>query len=229
MKIYRATKSNYKTQEFGANKACIKMNGIWPVRPFQFKRALSSNYCPWGYKSLYKVQGLNGHNGEDWAIWRGEPIHHDATFKGWMKTEVDSAGGIGVDVVSNEPILKCTEPGCDKTHYIKRRYWHNQKIEGHDGKPVNPGDFIARGDNTGASSGDHLHRASKWCNKEGIAIHTDNGYRGAFDDTQFQGEGFIVDVIQEVKDKLEKAQLTLVEILRKYVFILQQTVKGRKN
>jgi hypothetical protein len=109
-----------------------------------------------------------------------------------MKTEYDNRGGIGVDVVSNEPLFFKGEPPREirdtavrvpngYTHHVKMRYWHLKAPVGHDGKQVLSGDVVGLAGNTGASSGPHLHFAPKWCMADGRSVANDNGYYGAFD------------------------------------------------
>ena len=120
--------------------------------------------------------GMDGHNGTDYSAWHGEQIFHAGTYDGWMKIEKDAAGGIGVDVVSKKPL----ELKDGSKSYVKARYWHLKTPVGHDGKEVKFGDTIGLADNTGSSSGDHLHFGVKKCDKDGNATEN-NGWYGAFD------------------------------------------------
>jgi len=183
LQIFRPTISKKITQGWGENKACINNQGkIFGV----------STVCPAGSQSFYKSVGMNGHNGLDIATITGEDIYHSATFDGWTLNEIDSAGGIGVDVVSNEPLFFAmpiptelinsavpVEGGF--THYVKMRYHHLSKAVGHDKKQVTVGTVIGLAGNTGASSGPHLHFAPKWCLPDGRSVASNNGYYGAFD------------------------------------------------
>jgi murein DD-endopeptidase MepM/ murein hydrolase activator NlpD len=121
--------------------------------------------------------GMKGHTGIDMPSIHGETVVHAAMYDGWMKIEKDMQGGIGVDVISNEPVK--LKDGTES--YIKMRYWHLKSPIGWDKKPVKYGQPIGLADNTGASSGDHLHWAPKRCTKEGITLDNNNGYGGAFD------------------------------------------------
>lgn len=173
---YRPVRSNWKTQGFYDNLACIKTdiygNVVYPTS------VVSKNVtCPIGYRDFYKTVGLNSHGGQDFACWDGEPIYHCGLFDGWMKTEIDADKGIGVWVISQEPILYCKE--CKAKHHVKHQSWHCSKVEGYDNMMVMPGQIIARGGSTGASSGPHVHDADKWCSKNGETIHRENGWFGA--------------------------------------------------
>ena len=171
--LTRPVRSKRITQGFGENKACIDMRGNVIAK--------KGDTCPLGAIDFYKSMGMLGHNGIDIATIHGESVVHNATFDGWMKIEKDFAGGIGVDVVSNHPIK--LNDGTES--YIKIRYWHLKAPVGWDGKEVKYGQIIGLADNTGASSGDHLHWAPKVCDKHGNSLNKDNGYFGSFDATPY--------------------------------------------
>jgi len=167
------------------------------------------------------------------ATWYSEPVFHCADFNGWVRIEHDTAGGLGVDVVSLEPLLQCTEPNCDQKHHIKARYWHNLDFrplyEGGippRGQHVNlrhlevvPGQQIARSDSTGASSGNHVHFAPKWCDASGKGLHEDNGYRGAFDPAPFWDERFVLDALDG-----KQQTLSALDLLRRVLFRLSMHI-----
>lgn len=183
LKIYRPTDSSRITQGWGENRACERSNGsVFGV----------AKICPAGSQSVYRKYGMDGHNGYDIATWTGEEIYHAATFDGWWHSEVDARGGIGVDVVSYEPLFfpmpiptelintaVPIEGGF--THYVKMRYWHLSKALGNEGKRITIGSVIGLAGNTGVSSGPHLHFAPKWCLPDGRGVGNANGYVGAFD------------------------------------------------
>ena len=191
LQLWRPIKTNIITQYFGENKACINNEGNVVGKDTEFDISL----CPQGYEDFYKSVGMKGHNGLDLASWSGEPVYHNANFDGWLKTEIDYMGGIGCDVISNEPILQCTEPNCYEIHYVKCRYWHLLDIFGYDKLKVQTGEPIGYSDNTGSSSGDHVHFGLKWCDKFGWGIHKDNGYFGGFNPEPYFINSFVLDVV----------------------------------
>jgi murein DD-endopeptidase MepM/ murein hydrolase activator NlpD len=151
--------------------------------------------------------GLKGHTGIDMPAIHGETVYHAATYDGWMKIEKDQQGGIGVDVVSNEPVK--LKDGTES--YVKLRYWHLKSAIGWDKKPVVYGQPIALADNTGASSGDHLHWAPKRCTKEGITLNNGNGYGGAFDPMPYYTNEIFAGDAPLYIEGLQKPQLTAQE------------------
>ena len=139
LQIFRPLLSSNLTQKFAENRACIGSNG---------KIYGTTTKCPSG-KSFYESIGMKGHNGNDISAIIGEEVYHGATFDGWIKNERDSEGGIGVDVVSNEPIFFAfpIPPELYQTatpheqngkfgflHYVKMRYWHLKTGVGADKK-----------------------------------------------------------------------------------------------
>lgn len=251
MRYYRPIKSDWFIQGFGQNLACARLDASgYPIWPYQVIRGVYPNACPAGNTKLYPLLGLVGHNGYDFGAWKGEAVHHSAEFDGWLKTEIDNQGGIGVDIVSKVPLKECTK-GCPAgtIHYIKLRSWHLLQVIGFDGKEIKFGDMIGLADSTGISSGDHVHWGPKWCDEKGNGIHTDNGYYGAFDPSDEFENVFVFDIIKERKEadirlaeeakqkeeaarlraeleeQIRQSQLTLIQLLRKFIFILQERLR----
>ena len=226
MLVLRPLKTNRLSQGWGESKACIYPNRVIVGKV--------NDVCPTGSQDLYRSIGLKSHNGFDNVAWYGEPIYHSADFNGWIKTEVDRAGGIGIDVVSNEPVLKCTEPNCDEIHFVKIRYWHGKEVIGHDGQKVLMGQMIMLADNTGLSSSTHLHWSPKWCDKDGRGLHRNNGFYGAFSVVPYYKNTFITDYLKNqaelklIEYRIEEVQLTLIQILTKFIFILQEQIRKLK-
>lgn len=184
MRIYRPMQTNYKTQAFGEDRVCSLIG----VRPFVTRMRFNVT-CPVGYESLYKSLGMNGHNGEDWSAYHGEPIYFpveaDTIWKAY--THVDADGGIGVDVISDDAVLDGRR--------VKFRFWHLKTVSVHDGMQVNLGTIIGFADSTGASTGDHLHWSMKFIDDEGNTLNRYNGYTGAVDFTPYFENVFVLDVL----------------------------------
>lgn len=194
--------SNILTQGFGKSKACI-----YPNRRVVPKFGA---VCRAGTKDLYKSIGMKGHNGADWGAYHTEPIYFSTLIRGmkwWAKTEVDTAGGIGVDVVSKTKV----NIGGALT-YIKFRFWHLNASLVADGQDVHLGQRIGLAGTTGLSSGTHLHFAYKFCLKDGTAINKGNGYFGGLDPAPFMQE------ISIIKYKKIDEKLTLPQEMRKIAY-----------
>lgn len=155
--------------------------------------------------ATYQSIGLKGHNGLDYYAEDGTPVYatHDGrvTFAGY-----DGGGGLGVVIRTNEEY----EHG-DGVAYFKTIYWHLKKdsllVTG--GQEVKRGQQIGEADNTGMSTGSHLHFGLKpiakgendwtWFNTE-----QNNGMLGAIDPSpyfvKFQNEIKIGDRGYDVRD-----------------------------
>ncbi len=141
----------------------------------------------------------------------------------WGRVEWDDAQGMNMDIFSLDPVPFEALPKeatqlvrqewerlGGKVH-IKRRFTHGYKafLEDKplvqvgvfsDGRPemrpeIKLGDLVMLADNTGASAGDHLHRALKFCTKNSMTIGADNGFLGAFDETPYFDNRFVLDVL----------------------------------
>ena len=212
LKLYRPVYGTKINQGFGQNLSCVtSTNTIITTK--------TDGECPANSIPFYKTQGMLGHNGLDVAIKHGENVYHCATFTGIMATAKDSWGGIGVDVISKEPIFfaegdlppeakpfassRVDENGIRGYGvYVKIRYWHLLTPVGWDGKEITPGTLIGLADNTGASSGDHLHWAPKWCDENGNGLATDNGYYGAFNPEPYYDHSMFIGDVLKVSPKL---------------------------
>ena len=163
----------------------MKLQLYYPVLPWTTFQGFGE--CHPSVCDIYKNQlGLLGHNGIDARAVHGQVVRaaHDGevTFAG-----EDGSAGLGVVIRTTEKL----EYG-NETAYYKTIYWHLKKgsIKVTPGQRVKVGDVIAEADNTGLSTGDHLHFGLKpvyqgekpweWWNSE-----QNNGYKGAIDPAPF--------------------------------------------
>lgn len=132
--------------------------------------------------SYYKDIGMLGHNGIDYRAPDSTPIYasHDGrvTFAGY-----DGSGGLGIIIRTNTEVELL-----DGTSNIKTIYWHLKKdsLKVTGSQQVVKGQLLGLADNTGMSTGSHLHFGMKkiaqgendwdWYNTE-----QKNGYFGAID------------------------------------------------
>ena len=245
MKVLRPIKSNYKFQGFGEAKACATQLSDGRI----LVSAMPSNgICPAGQQNLYtEILGMKGHNGEDWALWHGEPIYFPVIddIRWWAKTEVDNAGGIGVNVISFEPVSLDGQPST----YLKFKFWHLQKVAVSDKQEIKAGQLLGYGNSTGLSSGNHLHWSFKKCDQSGEPLDRWNGYYGAMDFTPWFENRFVFDIIKERQEaeirlaeearqkeeaallraeleaRIKESQLSLIQLLHKFIFILQENLR----
>ena len=157
----------------------------YPVKVVHFNQYFGQNAT-----GVYKAQGMPGHNGIDFMAPHGTPVY--ASHDGIASFQIDSNGGHGVVIITNEQFEY--DGGVS---YMKTIYWH--LVDGlKEPKFMSPiadktgfvavkaGDLIGYADNTGISTGDHLHYGLKpvaqgenqwiWYN-----VEQKNGYNGAID------------------------------------------------
>lgn len=166
-------------QNFGENNACI-----YPDNRVVGKTA---GVCPVGSEDLYKKFGMSGHNGLDLPAPKGTPIY-SCTEGVVREVSTEQERGLGIGIVTEqryELADTSKNPAVFEEHYVKVRYWHLQQIFVSEGQRVKAGELIGSVDNTGYSSGDHLHwevKAVEFRNgQELYNVWQDNGYFGAVD------------------------------------------------
>lgn len=163
----------------------MKLQLYYPCRPYFINQRFGRSGVP-----TYAAQGMKGHNGMDLTARNGDPVR--ASHDGLASFQIDSNGGNGVVVITDKPYDY--EGG---QSFFKTIYWHlcdsskqpqyKSPIEDKTGAvPVKRGDIIGYADNTGLSTGDHLHFGLKpvakgedygsWYN-----VAQNNGYYGAID------------------------------------------------
>lgn len=193
-----------------------KLQLPWPVStPVGINQAFGVN------GEYYRRNGIDilGHNGLDLRTYHGQPVY--ASHSGWAKYETDKKGGHGVTIRSRDKALLF-----GVMSFYKTGYWHlcdyNQEPLyaspiPHDGKEhfVDVGDIIGFADNTGLSTGDHLHFFLKPIaqDKKGNWYNTrqNNGYGGSVDPSFYMMQVSAPEHIKigEVTEATEKALIYL--------------------
>jgi len=155
---------------------------FYPVKPWTVSQGFGGN------PQIYKQFGIDGHNGVDIVTAHGQPVYasHDGIVS---YTGLDANEGVGV-VIRTKDVVKYDGGEA----HMKSIYWHLiNNIQVRIGQEVKAGDLIGYADNTGFSTGNHLHFAIKpiakgesdwtWGNLE-----QKNGYHGAINpETYFNG------------------------------------------
>ena len=123
-------------QKFGENRACITMDGSNKVI------TCDGNNPPAGYRSLY---GSAGHLGLDLNVKHGQEVYN--AQKGMVSfIDTNPKSGLDVRVIS---VINGVEYRCIYEHLLG----YQAKV----GDIIETGQLIGWADNTGYSSGDHLH------------------------------------------------------------------------
>lgn len=160
----------------------MKLQLSYPLNlPFHISQKFGENLNP-----LYVKLGMKGHNGYDLVAKDGTPVYaaHDGevTYAG-----LDGSNGVLVVIKTNEQY-----DYQEGQSYFKTMYGHLKtgSIKVTVTQKVRKGEQIAEADNTGASTGSHLHWGLKpiakgeqdwiWWN-----VEQENGYNGAIDPTPY--------------------------------------------
>ena len=134
--MYQPVKPFHVNQFFGGNGICISND--------QYNRIIDCDGTkpPSGFRSLY---GPEGHKGLDLKIWRGQEVYcaRDGVV---VYIDTDTRTGLDVRVESNIG-------GKKYTHIYEHLLGYAPQV----GSKIMTGQLIGWADNTGYSSGDHLH------------------------------------------------------------------------
>lgn len=160
----------------------------------------------------YAALGLKGHDGIDFFALDSTPVYaaHDGrvSFTGY-----DSSGGLGVKIRTEG-----TYDYSGQKVYFETIYWHLKKdnVKVLASQSVKAGDLIALSDNTGLSTGSHLHfalspklRPSPY---DFEPIDPSNGYRGYIDPSPYLPKPSLFHTSMVYGDKspeVEKLQIFL--------------------
>jgi len=191
----------------------MKFDLYYPTKPYRINQGFGENA-----NSFYKQLGLIGHNGIDvWAP-TGMIVRaaHDGTveYAGGEQKE-----GIGVTIVTDKEY-----DYKDGTAYFKTIYWHLLSVAVKYKQKVRAGDILGYADNTGMSTGSHLHFGLKACTKQGEFIvenlDNDNGYFGAINPEPFWNHIYAEDIIGVVAS-LELVKIKLAELVAAFAKIIK--------
>ena len=183
-------------------------------------RAIKTNLLTQGFydnkNDVYRQWGMTCHGGNDWSAQDKEPVYFDCSCAGFvLNTEIDNNGGLGINIITETP-----------EGIFKHRYWHLKEFKVVAGQRVESGDLIGLADNTGVSTGTHLHRDAKEMVKvDGIyeIKNRDNGTFGTIDYSKWFVNIWIVDQVENLKKTLANLQQQ-VSVIQKII----NWLKGRK-
>jgi murein DD-endopeptidase MepM/ murein hydrolase activator NlpD len=178
-------------------------------------RAIKKNLLTQGFNSnpnmveFYKKYGMSNHGAMDWYADNGDPVYFDCSCKGFvLNTEIDNAGGLGVNVITeNDGVI------------LKHRYWHLKGFAVQAGQEVDTGCLLGYADNTGASTGSHLHRdAKEMIRVNGVlkAKYPNNGTFGTIDFSDKFQNWFVLDVMDNLNAQISILK-KVVELFRKLI------------
>lgn len=185
--IYQPVRPFRVGQTFGQNLACVDLATNSKVI------SCDGYNPPPGYKSLY---GKNGHTGIDLSANHGQPVYC-------------ACGGI-VDSIDTEPRTGLDVRVISEIEGVKYKhvYEHLLGYQSKKGDKIETGDLIGWADNTGYSSGDHLHfgvyrlEKSKWVPVDPLPI-------------MFSDFALHVSVLKTLKEKVALLAELVADFLRK--------------
>lgn len=156
LSLFYPVRPYYVNQHFGDNIPCVKNFGMLS------QKIVSGGVttCPPGYEKLYPKFGMRGHNGMD--LKSGVQNVYAAVDGVVIEKQVVPARGLGIGILSNDQF----DFGGFGTHYIKLRYWHLHSFKVEIGDHVKVGTLLGKTDNTGYSSGNHLHFEAQLMDKD---------------------------------------------------------------
>ena len=165
---------------------------------------------------FYKSIGLAGHNGIDFACVNGTKIfaaHDGEVSKTWTDANSTATKGFGVQLW-----------GHDGTYYTI--YWHFQSVSVKAGDKVKAGDLLGYSNNTGQSSGPHLHFAL-YLNP----LDMTNGYDGAVDPMPYFEEIIKINDMYNLYFAPNSKEVWAVKpgIVRRHIANSQTLVLGSKD
>lgn len=211
----------------------------WPVRPFQVSQHFGDNIpcvkdfglttqvivdgtdnktCPIGYDKLYGHWQMGGHNGTD--LISGVQNIYAACDGVVVEKQTVPARGLGLGILTNDPVDLKTFG----VHFCKIRYWHLKTMYVEVGDSVKAGQLIGVTNNTGYSSGNHLHFEGQPMDKDAgghpYLVNPLGSIAGAID-----MEPFFTGVYAEDLPKIYSLNQQLVVLLTK----LRDAIKNRSN
>jgi len=209
--LYRPLKSQFiLSQNFGENNVCI-----WNDSGKIFPRTTPT--CPVGSMSLYAKVGLKkGHNGLDFPAKDWESLY--ASLEGIVtELSTEPSRGLGIGIVSEQE-YKWSDAfsATSGTNQIKHRYWHLAGMNVKMGDKVKVGDLIGWCDNTGYSTGSHLHYETKPV-KDGKNVLQGNSMFGAIDPLPLMNLNLTA---FEKNDLLAKIKLQLMDLFQQVADLL---------
>ena len=142
----------------------------YPVKPISVNQPFGANY-----NAYYAQKGQKGHGGIDFKAVHGQPVY--AAHDGTCYPQIDDHGGNGVKLVG---------PLCTTI------YWHlvDDDAVVKTKQVVKAGDLLGYADNTGQSTGTHLHFALRLPD-----TLLNNGYGGFVDPQPYFNGKYAMDIL----------------------------------
>jgi murein DD-endopeptidase MepM/ murein hydrolase activator NlpD len=205
--LYYPVKPLHINQHFGDNIPCVKDFGLSTQ---DIVSGLDNTTCPIGYDKLYSHWSMSGHNGTD--LMAGEQNVY-ATMDGVVvEQQTVESRGLGLGILSKEIL----DLGSGGEHYLKLRYWHLKSFAVNAGDSVVAGQLIGISDNTGYSSGNHLHFEGQPMDKDTsghLTLSNPSGNIAGAIDIEPYFNGMFAQDIQQINSLLSNLVIVLTKLL----------------
>lgn len=214
LRLYYPVKPHHVNQPFAGNLPCVKNFGL----PNQVViTGADNNTCPASFEKMYPKFGMTAHNGLD--LMAGVQNIYAACAGTVVEKQDVPARGLGVGVLTDIQY----DLGVSGVHYIKIRYWHLKSFYCDVGQKIESGQLIGVSNNTGYSSGNHLHFEGQPMDKDAgghpVLALPNNGIGAAIDLEPF----FTGIFAQDVPSEISRLQKLLVELRQR----LANLIAGR--
>jgi murein DD-endopeptidase MepM/ murein hydrolase activator NlpD len=172
-------------QYIGEDRTCIDI-----ATRSKYLTRQENKVCPPGYESYYKYVHLEGHDGTDIEAYDNQPIY-SACSGTVNELQTAPERGLGIGIISDRRFHFIEGPFCPEEgdYYASTRYWHLKSFNVKCGDVVTAGQLIGWADNTGYSSGNHLHFELKPMRQDPDGsyhpVFPDNGLNGSIDPARY--------------------------------------------
>lgn len=168
------------------------------IKPKRISQPFGVNYV--GY---YKMMGLKGHNGIDFACPMYTKVYWDGSIKGKVvKVTLSATSGFGVSIAT------------EKDENLLHIFWHMACVIVKPGQIVGTGDLLGTADSTGQyCTGPHVHRGI-YKTKNGHTIDRDNGYGGAIDPAQYLEDVFVLDKMKSLETTIALLKIKIINLMK---------------
>ena len=206
-----------------------KLQLQYPLKYISINQSFGQNAT-----DVYKKAGMPGHNGIDFYSTHGTPIY--SAHDGWAQYQISGDRGQGVVVITDQEY----EDENGKPSLWKTVYWHmvdftrepqyKSPIADKTGfVKVKTGDLLGYADNTGNSTGSHLHFELKrvggsfglWYN-----LDQNNGYYGAINPKQYLPDRIVEEFKTIMKKGDENMEVQKLQALFLRIGRMQPITKG---
>ena len=183
------------------------------LRPTKSPRIIQ--YFGQNLVNFYAQLGLKGHNGVDLEAPTSEPVYFN-----WIKNYGEISIGEVVNVSDSwTKGLGVTILIKDEDGYFKLVFWHFKSYCVKIGDTVKTGQLLGYADNSGMSTGSHLHFGEYYSNVYGNTLQSNNGFGGALDPMPKYIDIYVIDYVNMLKKKVGIMQQLLNKMIELYNII----------